>query len=75
MVDAIEHRIDIQTFDPMASDTLGLNDLGRIRLRVSQPLVVDPYRANRTTGSFILIDEATNDTLGAGMVVDGATSN
>ena len=75
VVDAIEHRVDIHTFDPVASDTLGLNDLGRIRLRVSQPLVVDPYRANRTTGSFILIDEATNDTLGAGMIVDGATAN
>ena len=71
MVDAIEHRVDVQTFDTGPADTLGLNDLGRIRLRTSHPLVVDPYRLNRTTGSFILIDETTNDTLGAGMIVDG----
>ena len=72
VVDSIEHRLDVQTFDTGPSETLGLNDLGRIRLRVSQPLVIDGYRRNRTTGSFILIDEATNDTLGAGMIVDGA---
>ena len=72
VVDAIEYRVDVHTFDTGPADTLGLNDLGRIRLRTSQPLVVDPYRLNRTTGSFILIDETTNDTLGAGMIVDGA---
>ncbi len=72
VVDSIEHRLDVQTFDTGPAGTLGLNDLGRIRLRVSQPLVIDGYRHNRTTGSFILIDEATNDTLGAGMIVDGA---
>ncbi len=71
VVDSIEHRLDVQTFDTGPSETLGLNDLGRIRLRVSQPLVIDGYQHNRTTGSFILIDEATNDTLGAGMIVDG----
>ena len=47
---------------------LGLNDLGRIRLRSTTPLVYDPYRRNRTTGSFILVDEATNATVGAGML-------
>ncbi len=74
VVEAIEHRVDVHTFDTGPADMLGLNDLGRIRLRTSQPLVVDPYRQNRTTGSFILIDEATNDTLGAGMIVDRAPS-
>ena len=69
VVDAIEHRLNVETFASDAADTLGLNDLGRIRLRISQPLVVDGYRDNRTTGSFILIDESTNDTLGAGMIV------
>jgi len=69
VVDGIEDRIDIHTFDRQSSDSLGLNDIGRIRIRLSQPLVVDPYAANRTTGSFILVDEATNDTVGAGMVV------
>ena len=44
-----------------------------MRLRTSEPLVVDPYAGNRTTGAFILIDEATNDTVGAGMVVSSAS--
>ena len=47
---------------------LGLNDIGRVRLRTSKPLAFDPYARNRATGSFILIDEATNDTVGAGMI-------
>ena len=49
-------------------DGLALNDIGRVRLRVSRPLPVEPYAANRVTGAFILIDEGTNDTVGAGMV-------
>ena len=69
IVDAIDHRVDIHTFDTGPADELGLNDIGRIRFRTSQPLVVDSYARNRTTGSFILVDEATNDTLAAGMVV------
>ncbi len=47
---------------------LALNDLGVVRLRLAEPLVVDPYARNRATGAFILIDEATNETVGAGMV-------
>jgi sulfate adenylyltransferase subunit 1 (EFTu-like GTPase family) len=69
IVDAIDHQVDIHTFAQVPATELALNGIGRIRLRASQPLVVDPYRGNRTTGSFILIDEATNDTLAAGMVV------
>jgi sulfate adenylyltransferase subunit 1 (EFTu-like GTPase family) len=49
---------------------LGMNDLGRISLRVTAPLFVDEYRRNRTTGSFILIDEATFETVGAGMILE-----
>ena len=45
-----------------------LNEIGRVQLRVTQPLFVDPYQQNRQTGSFILVDEATNDTVAAGMV-------
>ena len=48
---------------------LELNDIGIVRLRLSEPLAVDPYAENRETGAFILIDEATNDTVGAGMIV------
>jgi bifunctional enzyme CysN/CysC len=46
-----------------------MNELGRVSLRVTAPLFVDEYRRNRTTGSFILVDEATNETVGAGMVL------
>ena len=49
---------------------LELNDLGVVRFRLAEPLAVDPYARNRATGAFILIDEATNDTVGAGMVVE-----
>jgi sulfate adenylyltransferase subunit 1 (EFTu-like GTPase family) len=69
VVDAIEHRIDVHTLQPQAgAGELGLNDIGRVRLRVSARLVADSYARNRSTGSFILIDEATNDTVGAGMI-------
>jgi bifunctional enzyme CysN/CysC len=69
VVDAIEHRIDVHTLQPEhGADELGLNDIGRVRLRVSARLVADSYARNRSTGSFILIDEATNDTVGAGMI-------
>jgi sulfate adenylyltransferase large subunit len=70
IVDEIVDRVDIDTLAPdPAADQLGLNDIGRVRLRTSKPLAFDPYRANRATGSFILIDETTNDTVGAGMIL------
>ena len=52
-----------------ARERLELNDIGVVRLRLSEPLAVDPYAENRETGAFILIDEATNDTVGAGMII------
>jgi len=51
------------------AETLQLNEIGRITLRTTAPLFFDEYRRNRTTGSFILIDEATNNTVGAGMIL------
>nr|MDQ4041622.1 GTP-binding protein [Actinomycetota bacterium] len=70
VVEAIEHRVDVHTLQPDGGGgELGLNDIGRVRLRLSSALATDPYAVNRTTGSFILIDEATNETVGAGMVV------
>jgi sulfate adenylyltransferase large subunit len=69
IVDALEHRVDVNTLEHVAANQLALNEIGRVRLRCSSPLVVDPYARNRATGSFILIDEATNDTVGAGMVI------
>jgi sulfate adenylyltransferase large subunit len=69
IVEEIVDHVDVHTLapDPAATE-LGLNDIGRVRLRTSKPLAFDPYSRNRSTGSFILIDEATNDTVGAGMI-------
>jgi sulfate adenylyltransferase subunit 1 (EFTu-like GTPase family) len=65
--------VDIATLeDRPAPGRLELNDLGLVRFRLAEPLAVDPYARNRATGAFILIDEATNETVGAGMVVDAA---
>ena len=69
-IDELRYRIDVNTLhrDEQAG-SLQLNEIGRLRLRLSSPLFVDQYRRNRSTGSFILIDESTNDTVGAGMVL------
>lgn len=69
IVERIEHRVDVNTLEHVSAAQLTLNEIGRVQLRCSAPLVVDPYARNRTTGSFILIDERTNDTVAAGMVV------
>ena len=68
VIDELEHRVDVNQLGHEDASELGLNEIGRVKLRASAPLVVDPYSRNRTTGSFILIDEATNDTVAAGMV-------
>jgi bifunctional enzyme CysN/CysC len=66
----LEYRIDINTLHrDEGADTLSLNEIGRVRLRTTQPLFTDEYRRNRTTGSFLLIDEATGATVGAGMML------
>jgi sulfate adenylyltransferase subunit 1 (EFTu-like GTPase family) len=67
-LDAIEHRLDVTTLGNEPADELALNEIGRVRLRLGSPLVPDPYVEVRATGAFILVDEATNDTVGAGMV-------
>ncbi|MBA3301298.1 MAG: sulfate adenylyltransferase [Thermoleophilaceae bacterium] len=62
-------RLDVETLDhDDDASELGLNDIGTVELRLSAPLVADPYVRNRVTGAFILIDESSNHTVGAGMV-------
>jgi bifunctional enzyme CysN/CysC len=69
MVKELQYRLDINTLHrDQDAQGLGLNDIGRVRLRTTQPLFVDDYARNRVTGRFILIDEATNVTVGAGML-------
>jgi sulfate adenylyltransferase subunit 1 len=71
VVKEIVYKIDINTLHRIEdADALGLNDIGRISLQTSQPLFFDSYRRNRFTGSFILIDESTNETVAAGMIRD-----
>jgi bifunctional enzyme CysN/CysC len=71
VADELLHRIDVDTLHrDEDSTTLQLNEIGRLRLRTSAPLAYDAYRRNRTTGGFILIDEASNETLAAGMLLD-----
>jgi sulfate adenylyltransferase large subunit len=69
VIDAIEDVVDVETLQRSAPPgQLELNDIGRVRLRTSAPLAFDPYSSNRRTGSFILIDEAANGTVAAGMI-------
>jgi bifunctional enzyme CysN/CysC len=66
----VEYRIDVNTLHrDESADSLTLNEIGRIKLRTTKPLFVDEYRRNRTTGSFLLIDESTGATVGAGMIL------
>ena len=67
-VGAIEYRIDVNTLEQQPVQGLGMNDIARISFRLAQPLCVDAYAENRATGAFIVIDESTNNTVGAGMV-------
>ncbi len=72
-VDEVLSVVEIETLeDRLSPGKLELNDLGVVRFRLAEPLVVDPYARNRATGAFILIDETTNDTVGAGMVVEAS---
>jgi sulfate adenylyltransferase large subunit len=69
IVDELRDHVDVHTLERAgAPRELALNDIGRVRLRTSAPLVFDPYESNRRTGSFILIDEASNETVAAGMI-------
>jgi sulfate adenylyltransferase subunit 1 len=74
VVKELEYRVDVNSLDHLEAPELALNEIGRIHLRLSAPVMVDRYRRNRTTGSFILIDETTNDTVAAGMVIHASSA-
>ena len=67
-VSKVVYRTNVETFHREEADTFELNDIGRVELETADPLFVDPYKMNRSTGSFILIDPDTNDTVAAGMI-------
>jgi len=58
----------MNTLDEKQGRPLEMNDIGKVQLKLAKPLFFDPYKENRTTGSFILIDEVTNATVAAGMI-------
>jgi sulfate adenylyltransferase large subunit len=68
VVEGIDGVVDMESLEQRDAAEMTLNDIGTVRLRLAAPLMVDPYAENRATGAFILVDEATNDTVAAGMV-------
>jgi sulfate adenylyltransferase subunit 1 len=70
MIKEILYKIDINTLDRNTDDkSIAMNEIAKVRLRTTKPLMTDPYRENRTTGSLILVNESTNETVAAGMIV------
>jgi sulfate adenylyltransferase subunit 1 len=65
----IAYRMDVNTLEQVPATGLAMNDIGRVSLRLAQPIFADPYAESRATGAFVLVDEATNDTVGAGMIL------
>ncbi|MBV1849179.1 sulfate adenylyltransferase subunit 1 [Catellatospora tritici] len=73
IVRELHYRLDVNTLHrDEDAPKLGLNDIGRVKLRTTIPLLADEYRRNRTTGGFIIIDESTNRTVGAGMIIEAS---
>jgi len=70
LVKKVNYKVDVNTIENIYDDPhVGLNEIARVSLRTTKPLFIDPYRRNRKTGALILIDEATNNTVGVGMVI------
>ena len=68
-VGSIQYKIDVNTLEQQPATELKMNDIARIQFKLAQPLMVDSYTQNRAIGAFIVIDESTNNTVGAGMIV------
>ncbi|QAA83184.1 GTP-binding protein [Aequorivita sp. H23M31] len=70
MIKNVLYKVDINTYDRFNDeDTFKMNEIGRVTIRTTKPLMIDPYGTNRVTGSIILIDDTTNETVAAGMIV------
>lgn len=70
MITEVVYRMDINSLERNSRDTeIKMNDICRIKLKTTKPLMIDEYRDNRATGSFILIDDGTNETVAAGMII------
>lgn len=70
MIKNVLYKVDINTYDRIVDEsTFDMNEIGRVTIRTTKPLMIDPYGTNRVTGSIILIDDTTNETVAAGMIV------
>tara|TARA_R110002049_G_scaffold125367_1_gene280984 strand:- start:24034 stop:25290 length:1257 start_codon:yes stop_codon:yes gene_type:complete len=70
LIKELKYKVDINTLHRIENvDSIGMNDIGRITIRTSKPLFYDGYKKNRQTGSIIIINEQTNETIGAGMII------
>jgi bifunctional enzyme CysN/CysC len=69
-VEEVRWRMDLESLEAVRSETLGLNEIGRVRIRCLKPIVAEAYARNRATGAFVLIDALTNATVAAGMVIE-----
>jgi bifunctional enzyme CysN/CysC len=67
-ISKVVYRTNVETFHREEADTFELNDIGRVEIETADPLFIDPYKINRSTGNFILIDPDTNETVAAGMI-------
>ncbi len=65
----IAYRVDVNTLEKQSVNQLGMNDIAQVNFKLAQPLFTDAYATNRATGAFIVIDESTNNTVGAGMII------
>jgi len=68
-IGSISYKVDVNTLEQQSATDLKMNDIARISFKLAQPLMVDSYSNNRATGAFIIIDESTNNTVGAGMII------
>ncbi|HEX5675511.1 MAG TPA: sulfate adenylyltransferase, partial [Azonexus sp.] len=65
----IDYRVDVNSMAQAGAECLAMNDIARVTFKLAQPLIVERYAVNRATGAFIVIDETSNNTVGAGMIV------
>jgi adenylyl-sulfate kinase len=73
-IDQIRYRVDVNTLEELPVEHFNLNEIGRVVITTVKPLYFDPYRKNRSTGSFILIDPVSNNTVAVGMIIDKMSS-
>jgi bifunctional enzyme CysN/CysC len=73
-VSTLRYRVDVNTLHRQNAPVLNMNEVGRVTVTLNQPIAFDPYRKNRSTGAFVIIDRMTNSTVGAGMIIDRESS-